>query len=316
MRSVPLQQVRDLSELLAGRRLSSPAITHDGRAVFLAMPPGSAGVDTEHFGRVYPEEAQGQVYSCEVILCSRDEQIEVPLDDVDVWLPKIQRLGDQELLLVDLRGWRSEMRNAKVYDLQGRFVRSFHLTPTRDVFADAEGTIWASFDDESRSEPDGGSALVRLDADGNKLWGFEENRAGAGSVWVFYALNVSRGATWACGYTDFEIVRIKDGRVDSWKQPVGWVTEIAVDEPHVLMMRGGGLSDPTFTLGRFVAGEVEQVSEIWITLPDGPRLSTLRGLPADGSLREKAFTVVGREDALHVFGEDGWFRVTVADVLG
>jgi hypothetical protein len=40
---------------------------------------------------------------------------ELGLTEVNLWAPKLQRLSDDELLIVDNRGWPRDAQNACVY---------------------------------------------------------------------------------------------------------------------------------------------------------------------------------------------------------
>jgi hypothetical protein len=203
----------------------------------------------------------------------------------------------------------------------GRLEQSFRIGGTEDVFVDENRCIWATYDDESASTTEGGSALVRLDDRGEKQWGFNESRNGAESVWMFYALNVDREAVWACGYTEWEIVQITADQVRYWKQ-AGGVEEIAFEDSHVLMLGAYHKGDPKFWLGRLGQSEIEEVEEVRVTLPDGRFLRDLEnpleklGIPPAQRRREYPFSIIGRHNALHVFAEDRWYRLTVADVAG
>jgi hypothetical protein len=143
---------------------------------------------------LYPEQVSGEEFSCQVVVSSSDEWHEHPLTDVNLWAPKLQRLPDDELLIVDTRGWRRDAQNASVYRMDGRLVRSFRIGGNDEVFADDDGCIWATYEDELASSKEGSSALVRLDGQGRKQWGFNENRGDAENVWMFYAVNVSQGS--------------------------------------------------------------------------------------------------------------------------
>ena len=203
--------------------------------------------------------------------------------------------------------------------MDGGFIRSFHLSGTEDIFTDPNGSIWASFDDESASGKEGSSALVRLDGQGVTQWGFNENRGEAENVWIFYALNVGRRFVWACGYTEFEVIRIEGNLVMRWKQTIGGISELAVGEHNILMLGAHHEGDPRFWLGRLGESEIENIEEIQVTLPDGRFLRELDhplekyGIPPAQRRRECGFRILGRDDALHVFAEDHWFRLTVED---
>jgi hypothetical protein len=186
--------------------------------------------------------------------------------------------------------------------------------------ADNNGCIWSTYGDEEAISKEGSSALVRLDNQGEKQWGFNENRGEAKSVWTFYALNVDEDVVWACGYTKCEVVQIKDDQVRRWQGRIGGVEELAVGDSYVLMLGPYHRGDLRFWLGRLGHSDVEAVEEVLITLPDGRFLRDLEhpleqhGVPQVQRRREYGFRIIGRHNALHVFAEDQWFQITVEDV--
>jgi hypothetical protein len=244
-----------------------------------------------------------------LLIASEGLTLETPLKNINYMLPRIQRLNDEELLIVDVRGYKKDLENAHVHSSDGAHRRSFHLSATEDVFVGSDGSIWASFDDESAFNS---PALMRLDEQGRMKWGFIENRGEAASVWMFYALNVANGCVWACGYTEFEVVRIENDVVKHWAQDIGGVDELASNGTHVLMLGAYHEGNPRFWLGRLGDDAIEDLTEVWITLPDGRELADLWRPRMRRDLR---FQVIGRHDALHVFAENGWYRVTVDEAL-
>jgi hypothetical protein len=50
---------------------------------------------------LYPEEVSGEEFSCDVVVASMDGWHELPLMEVNFLAPKLQRLSDDELLIVD-----------------------------------------------------------------------------------------------------------------------------------------------------------------------------------------------------------------------
>jgi hypothetical protein len=309
-------------------------VTYDGEAIFLAMPPGPP---TSRQGyripkdlpggpghgwlpwTLFPEQAGNERFSGDLVVASPTEWHELPLTDVNLWGPKLQRLSGDEFLVVDTRGWPGKNLNGHVYSSDGSHMRSLQVTGTTRVFADESRQIWVTFNDEAAGGPDA-SALVCLDDEGTKLWGFNENRGDAKNVWMFYALNVDREEVWACGYTEFEVVRIKDERVDHWTQSIGGIDELAISEPYILMLGAYHKGDPKFWLGRLGESKIEDIEEIQVTMPDGRFLRELEhplkkyGVPPAKRLREYGFRILGRHEAFHVFAEDRWYRVTLEDV--
>jgi hypothetical protein len=110
--------------------------------------------------------------------------------------------------------------------------------------------------------------------------------------------------------------------VRHWQQDVGGVDEIALNESHVLMLGAYHKGDPRFWLGRVERTEIEGVDEVRVILPDGRYLEDLEsplaklGIPSARRRRESPFRIIGRHNALHIFAEDRWYRLTVEDVAG
>jgi hypothetical protein len=80
--------------------------------------------------------------------------------------------------------------------------------------------------------------------------------------------------------------------------------------------------DPRVWLGRLGDVEIQDIEEVRLTLPDGRFLRDVEnpldklGIPPAQRVRDYPFRITGRHDALHVFAEDHWYRMTVEDVAG
>lgn len=107
---------------------------------------------------------------------------------------------------------------------------------------------------------------------------------------------------------------LRENELITGSKKIGAIDEIAVSEPHPLLLGAYHRGNPRFWLGRLGHDEIEDVEEVRMTLPDRRGLADL-GRPPIKSKREIPFRVVGRRNALHVFAEDHWYRVRVEDVV-
>ncbi|MCP3062315.1 hypothetical protein LXT21_26340 [Myxococcus sp. K38C18041901] len=171
----------------------------------------------------------------------------------------IQPLPGGDLLLAGARcayvDKDDHARNAVVYSRQGVARRELTLGDgIQDIQATGDGRLWVSYFDEGvlgnrgwgqgdiDSEPIGRSGLVQFDAMGRRLSEFDPRAAGTDIIIDCYALNVaSDDETWLYFYTDFPLVRLRDGaKPVSWKTPVAGASAMAVGSTHVLF--GGSYS--------------------------------------------------------------------------
>lgn len=311
MRAVELELVRDLSPDLRGRRLANPSITHDGAAIALAMPPGPPQTHTYAPGetaKLYPEHLGS--FSGDVLVWSKETLSEVALTDVPARHPHLQTFQDGRLLLVGARG---RDRTGFVYTTSGDLLRSMALgDAVEHLFVSAEGDIWAGYFDEGVfGNSVGSSGLVRFTGEGDKLWGFNENAGSGPFIDDCYALNVSRRAVWFCAYSDWAIVRVEGRTLHCWRNSASGVRAIAVDNGLVLIFGGYGDDRTTCRLGRLAANTVEDIEDLALHLPgDGPLSETA---PRSGRAPAPPFWATGRDDALHLFKDDRWYRLTVRD---
>jgi len=79
------------------------------------VPEAESSIVNEDGLGPYTEEVSGEEFSCDVVVASMDGWQELALTEVNLWAPKLQRLSDDELLIVDNRGWPRDAQNACVY---------------------------------------------------------------------------------------------------------------------------------------------------------------------------------------------------------
>lgn len=136
--------------------------------------------------------------------------------------PLVQSLPDGGFLVVGARcGWRDEgpERNALVVEPDGTTRAEGTLGDgIAHMMIDASGTIWTGYFDEGifgdlgwggpGTQPLGAAGIVRWSLDFEKTW--EYRPVLDYRLADCYTLNVSGDEVWACPYTDFPVLQIKD----------------------------------------------------------------------------------------------------------
>lgn len=317
MREVSLELVKNLGPDLRGRRLSSPNIDYEGRAVALAMPPAAPVTITFAPGAsksAYVEDVYGprDLYSTDALIWSGSDLKEVPLRGLDVYGPLVQQFPDGRILLAGIID-RSTSPSAYVFSVAGERLRTLDIGYAFEhVYVERDDSIWVSYFDEGAEGKFGRSGLVRFDDEGNKQWGFNENRGAAPGIFDCYALNVGSDEIWLSAYTEFDLVRIRGDDIRHWKHPIRGARAIAGDGDDVVFFGGYGDEGSSCRLAGCGMAQLEEVQEIVLRLPDGRLLADLESPEGDAT---PPYWVVGRDDALHVFAEDRWYRTRVADTV-
>lgn len=169
---------------------------------------------------------------------------------------QVQPLGEDEWLLIRGRADGDGDRNAHVHDINGRHVRSFPAGDgIQDVQATRGGDIWISYFDEGvfGGTRLGQAGLVCLDRSGGCSFEFNSSAVGVPGIADCYALNVaSDHEVWLYYYTEFPLVKLKDGKFDSmWsKVPVKGSPAFASRAEMVLFV-GGYQKHNELILARF-----------------------------------------------------------------
>jgi hypothetical protein len=154
------------------------------------------------------------------------------------------------LLLAGARcRWRPEgpEQNAVAIDWDGRELRRFTLGDgIQDLRTTSTGTIWASYFDEGIfgnygwSGPGpaaiGGPGLVSFAASGNVAFAYDAEAAGTDGVCDAYAANViDDSEVWLYFYTEFPLVRVREGAYRVWSFGTGGARAFAVRDDRVLI---------------------------------------------------------------------------------
>lgn len=312
-RSIRLSPVVSLAPLIGAGELVAFDVGPDG-VTYLVIAleplddrfeqPGGAS-----FVKTVPDKPQNY----RVVALSGDEiVIDLRIAGERFNIHDVQPLPDG-LLLVCARSFRRGRddfeKNGRVYSFEGKFVREILLGDgIQTVQATSEGVIWTSYFDEGVfgndgwNDPVGASGLVAFDQFGIKTCEFEP-RAGLDPICDCYALNVASDEdVWLYYYTDFPLVRLRRGRIESvWTMPVSGSDAFAVFDGYALF-RGGYEDRDTYRLFSLRQGGT-------------PVLLAEMEFHDNGGGKLLARRVAGRGDAIRFIHENLLFRVDVRTVL-
>ncbi|MFJ6948752.1 hypothetical protein ACISU4_29630 [Streptomyces wuyuanensis] len=156
----------------------------------------------------------------------------------------------------------------QVFDALGRASWTFDVgDAVEHLLVDAGGDLWVGHFDEN---PEG---IRRWNASGELLWESGDTLPGAGWIMDCYALNVGRDAVWACPYTEFPVLEIREGapvRVRS--NDVSGAKALAVAGQRIVFFGGYGGDADRLVVCATTGSGVEPVRTTRAVRPDGGRL--------------------------------------------
>lgn len=256
----------------------------------------------------FPKTHTTQEYDSVVSIAGAAGSEEFSISGLTITFPKIDLLPDWEVLIVASRCQRfrdgSHELNAKVYDHAGNLRREFLLGDgIEHVQTNAGGDIWVGYFDEGVygnfgwpvDGTVGAAGLSCFNSMGEHLWNFSPPE-GFDHISDCYALNVSPENVWACYYTGFPLVRINASRqVRGWNNEyISGAQSVVVKGEQILLYGGYRERATNCSLLRLSGDALDLVAEVSLKLPDNVDLSKAR--------------VIGRNDELHVFSDDEWYR--------
>ena len=139
-----------------------------------------------------------------------------------------------------------------LYDTDGQIVSEHVLGDgIGHVLATSTGQVWVGYFDEGiygnygwgradSEEPVGAYGIVRFSPDLEPDWHYPKY-TGVGpwdAISDCYALNVDDTSAWACYYSDFPVVRIRDGAVTGWHNDIKGASALAVAGSRVGLFGG------------------------------------------------------------------------------
>jgi hypothetical protein len=175
-------------------------------------------------------------------------------------------------------------RNAVGFDWTGRETGRLVLGDgIQDLRVTSDGTIWVSYFDEGifgnfgwgepGPAPLGGHGLASFSADGELRFAYDSAAAGTDAICDAYAINVARnGDVCVYFYTEFPIVRIRDGRYQVWKLGARGARGLAVREDRFLLFGDYQCRNLLRYVEPRTAGRASVVAEAELISPEGGAL--------------------------------------------
>lgn len=224
----------------------------------------------------------------------------------------LQTLPDGRFVVVGSRAeWRDGVaeNNAYVYGVDGALERAGCLGDgIEHVQASAGGSIWVGYFDEGiygndgwgspGPEPIGSAGIVRFTSGLEVAWEYPFQKSA--TIDDCYALNVAGDDVWACCYSAFDVMRIRDGVVQSWGNEVEGARAIVAGDDIVALFGGYGKDHDRLVIGQLDDDELSVDVTTRLTMPNGRRL------PQDTF-------VVGRGEELHMRVGLEWLSWSLAD---
>ncbi len=227
--------------------------------------------------------------------------------------PLVQPLPHGGFLVVGARAyWRegSPDLNAVLYAADGSVERRACLGDgIEHVQTAGGGSIWTGYFDEGvygnygwgapdGPAPIGAPGIVRFSPTLDVEWTFPVEDLEP--IDDCYALNVAGEDAWACYYSSFDIVRIRDGVVRSWGNEVEGARAIVVSDDSIALFGGYGKDRDRLVIGRLEDDDLEVTTTTRLTMPNG------RPLPQDA-------VVIGRGEELHALVGLEWLTWSLVD---
>lgn len=218
--------------------------------------------------------------------------------------PIVDQTADGRWLVAGSRADPRE-KNARIHAADGRIEQRMALGDgIQGLSCSPDGTIWVGYFDEGvfgdrnkdGSWPVSSGGIVQFDAAGTPLWSFNAQVAEGRRIDDAYAMTLSGTDLWACYYSGFPIVRIRDGKRTFWSNHVAGASAIAVKDGLVLL--GGGYGDDAnrMTLVRLDRRSSRELGRIELPVAVG-----------------SASLMQGRGSVMHLVRGGIWTRLAVHD---
>ena len=183
--------------------------------------------------------------------------------------------------------WRTEGpdRNAVLYDSDGQVVSEHVLGDgIGHVLATSAGQVWVGYFDEgiygnygrgrltarSRSARTGSSVSLPIWSRTGTTRNTPKSGRGTRSATVMPSMSMTR-APGACYYSDFPVVRIRDGGVTGWHNDIKGASALAVAGSRVALFGGYGPDYDRLALAELGADRAQPAGEYRVVLPAGSR---------------------------------------------
>ena len=167
----------------------------------------------------------------------------------------VQPLLGNQWAVVRTRSAGNTDGNGHICSAQGDLLRTVAFGDgIQDIQTTASGQIWVSYFDQGiyGDTTFGHTGLACFGSDDRLLFDF--NRLTQGMIADCYAFNaVSNDEVWLCPYTDFPIVKLKDGKINhAWdNNPIHGSHAFAVWKDRALFSGGYGEHDKLFIVSLY-----------------------------------------------------------------
>jgi hypothetical protein len=214
----------------------------------------------------------------------------------------VQPLPDGSILLVRARSRGGP--NAEIWTADGNRVRQGDLGDAiENVLTTPCGAIWAGYFDEAMGgHGPQGHGLARFTLDLEPAWVYP-HRADLQPIADCYALNLAGETAWSCAYTAFHLVAVRDDQpIDHGVAPLRGADALVTDGSTGALIGGYGPEYDLVTPFRMVEDRVVPVGgSRRLVLPDGLEVRERR--------------TYGRGTELHVFVQQSWYQVDLAQLI-
>ena len=178
-------------------------------------------------GTSFPDPAAARPVAARITVHTPDLAAVMRIADLTLARITVQPMPGGRFLVAGARcRWRPDGPdcNAVLYDADGQVV-------SEHVLGDGIGHVLAT------STPVGAYGIVRFSSDLDPDWHYPKyTEIGPwDAIGDCYALNVDDTSAWACYYSDFPVVRIRDGAVTGWHNDIKGASALAVAGSRVAL---------------------------------------------------------------------------------
>ncbi len=269
-------------------------------------------------GARFPDSAAARPVAARITVHTPNLASVIPITDLGLAHITVQPMPGGQFLVAGARcRWRRDGpdRNGVLYDANGQVVAERVLGDgIGHVLATSSGQVWIGYFDEgiygnygwgqaNTDESAGAAGIVRFSPRLAPAWHYPRyTEVGPwDAISDCYALNVDDPCAWACYYTDFPVVCIRDDGVTGWHNDVKGARALAVAGSRVALFGGYGPDHDRLALTELGTDRAQPTGQYRVVLPGG------QPLPAGTQ-------VIGRGSRLHFLAGTSWYQLDMGDI--